>query len=106
MGNVGWRTAGNGRSRTCLVTVKCVEQHLYTVEEAVVPNPGTWLVLHLNDSSLVLLDDVRLWQAIKKYATTPAASQSRRAALPIEPVRAARWTTILVVDAGRSREAK
>jgi molecular chaperone HtpG len=40
----------------------------YTMEPAEVPEPGTRVVLHLSDSSLVLLDDTRLRQAIKKYA--------------------------------------
>jgi molecular chaperone HtpG len=40
----------------------------YTVEPTEVPDPGTRVVLHLSDSSLVLLDDRRLTQAIKKYA--------------------------------------
>ena len=40
----------------------------YTVESINVTDPGTRVVLHLTDSSLVLLDDTRLRQAIKKYA--------------------------------------
>lgn len=40
----------------------------YTVEAADVSQPGTRMLLHLNDSSLVLLDEIRLRQAIKKYA--------------------------------------
>ena len=40
----------------------------YTVEPVRVAEPGTRAVLHLSDSSLVLLDDRRLRQAIKKYA--------------------------------------
>jgi molecular chaperone HtpG len=40
----------------------------YTVEPVEVPDLGTRAVLHLSDSSLVLLDDTRLRQAIKKYA--------------------------------------
>jgi len=40
----------------------------YTVEPAEVPDPGTRMVLHLSDHSLVLLDEGRLRRAIKKYA--------------------------------------
>ena len=40
----------------------------YTVEPITLPDAGTRVVLHLTDSSLVLLDDSRLRQAIKKYA--------------------------------------
>jgi len=40
----------------------------YTVEPITVIEPGTRVVLHLTDSSLVLLEDARLRQAIKKYA--------------------------------------
>jgi molecular chaperone HtpG len=40
----------------------------YTVEPVDKTEIGTQLVLHLSDSSLVLLDDTRLRQAIKKYA--------------------------------------
>jgi molecular chaperone HtpG len=40
----------------------------YTVEPDSAPEPGTRMVLHLNQSSLVLLDEARLRQAIKKYA--------------------------------------
>lgn len=40
----------------------------YTLEPARVDAPGTRLVLHLSDASLILLDEARLRQAIKKYA--------------------------------------
>ncbi len=40
----------------------------YTVEPSAKADPGTQLVLHLTDSSLLLLDETRLRQAIKKYA--------------------------------------
>jgi len=40
----------------------------YTVEPVDKPEVGTRVVLHLTDSNLVLLDDTRLRQAIKKYA--------------------------------------
>ena len=40
----------------------------YTVEPFQVRSPGTRMVLHLSDHSLVLLDEERLRRAIKKYA--------------------------------------
>lgn len=40
----------------------------YTVEPVEKAEIGTQVVLHLTDSSLILLDDKRLLQAIKKYA--------------------------------------
>lgn len=40
----------------------------YTVEPIAKAEAGTQLVLHLADSSLLLLDETRLRQAIKKYA--------------------------------------
>ncbi|MCP4282930.1 MAG: hypothetical protein GY792_00535, partial [Gammaproteobacteria bacterium] len=40
----------------------------YSVEPFDKPDAGTWLVLHVTDSNLVLLEEKRLQQAIKKYA--------------------------------------
>lgn len=40
----------------------------YSIEPVEKAETGTQVVLHLNDSSLLLLDDKRLQQAIKKYA--------------------------------------
>jgi len=40
----------------------------YTVEPYDKPEAGTRLVLHVTDSNLVLLEEKRLQQAIKKYA--------------------------------------
>ena len=40
----------------------------YTLEPAPDANPGTRMVLHLSDHSLVLLDEERLRKAIKRYA--------------------------------------
>jgi len=57
-----YRPGSSGFKWTCEVDIH------YTVEEAEVPEAGTRAVLHLSDSSLVLLDDRRLTQAIKKYA--------------------------------------
>jgi molecular chaperone HtpG len=46
----------------------CIGDIHYKVEPTKMPDAGTRVVLHLTDSSLVLLDDTRLRQAIKKYA--------------------------------------
>lgn len=46
----------------------CAGDIHYTVEPVDKPDAGTRVVLHVTDKNLVLLDDKRLQQAIKKYA--------------------------------------
>jgi molecular chaperone HtpG len=57
-----WRGSSPGLKWVCEGDIH------YTIEPTEVEQPGTRVVLHVNASSLVLLNDVRLRQAIKKYA--------------------------------------
>jgi molecular chaperone HtpG len=57
-----WRRGSSGFRWVCEGDIH------YTVEPVALPEAGTRVILHLTDSSLVLLDDTRLRQAIKKYA--------------------------------------